>query len=309
MNDHEESTIQRADDDDELYFTSVNNGCLRNPNLSLAAKGLISYLLTHDKNFPVSIKFIRESQKIPRRQLTNAMREAEEAGYVKRIIYKGEKNLLRTKFIISSLPRFKINSPMTRFRCTESGIADDGIAKPKSLKPLRERETREALVPSIEVPEQLKSHGSYVKLKDSQVKSLIEEWGEPLVNHLIVEVNSYCETSRTQGYANYETALKTYWRRMSETKKAQISNANVPRIDQKRKAKVSPSDVKENEREAVAFESEVIAMTPKKRGQRGVTAEKNEVNFHRGSKIESLSYEMPHKEFKMNLDNWRKSFN
>jgi hypothetical protein len=135
MSDLEDTKIQRCEDDDELFFTSINNALLRNSEMSPESKWLVSYLLTHDKSFSASLTFIRDSQNIGRKKMSSMMKECEEHGYVKRIVYKGENNLLKTKFIVSSLPRFKIISPATPFRATGDGATGEGIAKRLSSKP------------------------------------------------------------------------------------------------------------------------------------------------------------------------------
>jgi len=171
-----------------------------------------------------------------------------------------------------------------------------------------ERETREAL-PSINPSEQTKPYGEYVKLKDPEHAEMITKWGKPMVKRLIDDVNAYCMTSRTQGYANYPKAMETYYNRMSDSKKAKISNPNGPGIGQKSKGGVSIPEMMKNQLEAKQLENEVFAMSPKDRGQKSIAAESDKVYFFRGSKTECLVYDMPCEQFSAVLNQWKKSFN
>lgn len=304
----DESIFQRCDDEDELYFTSVSDTLLRNSNMSIESRWLVAYMLTHDKNFACSLKFIRESQKIGRERMTKLMKEAESHGYVKRVIFKNERNLLRTKFIVSSLPKFKINSPTTGFG--GAGVPRTGESAAKSIptKVNRERETREALLSSIEESEPVKSHGAYVKLKDSEVAEMVDKWGEPMVSQLIEDVNAYCMTSRTQGYANYAKAMETYYKRMSEAKKQQISNPITHTIDRKKKNMPTPSDVQKNALEAKELENQFMMIPAMIRGLISIQAHHDKILIHRGMKSEEISYTMTHDQFMDRIKLWKLKF-
>jgi hypothetical protein len=68
----------------EYRFTQIPNEWLRDPRLSLKAKGLLSQLLSHAEGWKVTIKSLAKANNCGRDAVRGAVRELEDLGYLQR---------------------------------------------------------------------------------------------------------------------------------------------------------------------------------------------------------------------------------
>ena len=68
----------------EKDFVQIPNSILTNPDISLKAKGILALMLSLPDNWKFSIEGIASKCKESRECISNAIKELESAGYVKR---------------------------------------------------------------------------------------------------------------------------------------------------------------------------------------------------------------------------------
>jgi len=75
--------IYRQAFDFETHFTQVPNKWLRDPNLSMKAKGLLVYLMSHEVGYNISLGQIEREMQDGKSAVRAAIDELKEAGYLK----------------------------------------------------------------------------------------------------------------------------------------------------------------------------------------------------------------------------------
>lgn len=106
MKSSENSHFQNCPDEPEIPWFQVLRPFIRNPKLSLEAKGLMTYFMSHRDNFNISIPFVIKTQKVSKNKIYRIIDECIEEGYLKRETYldQGKK---RYRYMISKTGRFK----------------------------------------------------------------------------------------------------------------------------------------------------------------------------------------------------------
>lgn len=66
------------------HFTQVDNGIMRTSNISLTAKGLLVFLLTHPDNWKFTVPYIERATGTKRTKLMTALNELEQNGFLER---------------------------------------------------------------------------------------------------------------------------------------------------------------------------------------------------------------------------------
>jgi len=130
----EDSIIQNCPDEPEIPWFQVPRCFIRNPNLSLEAKGLMTYLMSHHENFNISIPWVIKTQKISKNKMYRILNECIEEGYLKRETYL-ERGKKRYRYLISKTGRFKKYLLCPQKQDTEKQDTENGDAKlDQSLK-------------------------------------------------------------------------------------------------------------------------------------------------------------------------------
>lgn len=141
MSDLIQSHIEPCHEEVEHPFVMVPRTLIRDPNISPECKWFISYLLSHSGRWRVSIPYVIRTQKISKNRIYPIIKEAMEAGYLKREEYldKGKK---RYKYIISREPKFKINllCPQNQDTVKQDTENEDGKEYKPSFKEGREEQ-------------------------------------------------------------------------------------------------------------------------------------------------------------------------
>ena len=81
-------------------FTQVDNRYVRDKNLSLSAKGLLTYMLSQPNDWYFSAQKLEEETNTKRARLETILNELEEKGYLKRERTREKGRLGKMKFII-----------------------------------------------------------------------------------------------------------------------------------------------------------------------------------------------------------------
>jgi hypothetical protein len=100
------SHFESCQDELDHPFVMVPTAIIRNPDISPEGRWLLSYLLSHTKNWRISIPYIIKSQKISKNIIYKIINECMESGYLKRETYL-EKGKKRFKYFVSREPKFK----------------------------------------------------------------------------------------------------------------------------------------------------------------------------------------------------------
>jgi hypothetical protein len=142
-----EPTFHRCPHDKEHPFSMISNELIRNKILSPQARWLLIYLLSNREGFALTMQKIQDTQNIGRHALRTIYKECEKAGYIKRIVIKGENNLLKTVFHFSETPKFKENSPTSDFPPADGRPVDESAAKEDHVKKTRYNKPTPPLTP------------------------------------------------------------------------------------------------------------------------------------------------------------------
>ena len=122
-------------------YTVMSNVHLRDRNLSLKAKGLLSLLLSLPDNWHYSIRGLAKISKESPDGISSGLKELERAGYLTRRQIRGEHGRMeQTEYTIYEMPR----APCEDSPCTENPVTE----KPDTDIPCSEE-------PCLESPEQI----------------------------------------------------------------------------------------------------------------------------------------------------------
>lgn len=141
--------IKRRDKSDN--FTKIQNETLRNPNLSLKAKGLLGYLLSHDAKFEIRKTNIHKYSKDGYDSTNSAFKELEDNGYIKTVgSGRDEKgNFIGFDYEVDDMPIYisENQTKKEKVRLSDSepfGIYRNGL--PDAGEPLRVTHDKEEQV-------------------------------------------------------------------------------------------------------------------------------------------------------------------
>ena len=113
-------------------FTVMSNYHLRDKNLSLKSKGLLSFMLSLPEDWKYSIKGLANVSKDGIYVIRNCVKELEKYGYVQRRKVRNDKGqMLNVEYIIYEQP---VNSKKTSV-FGKSNIGKSNIGKPYAGKP------------------------------------------------------------------------------------------------------------------------------------------------------------------------------
>lgn len=107
MKNDQTSTFEYCPEEgEEHFFVMVPRDLLRDASISVECRWFISYLLSHKSSFKISIPFIIKTQAISKNRIYPIIKEAIEAGYLRRESYL-EDGKKRFKYFVSKYGKFK----------------------------------------------------------------------------------------------------------------------------------------------------------------------------------------------------------
>jgi hypothetical protein len=133
-------------------YTVMSNHHLRNAELTLKAKGLLSQILSLPENWDYTLAGLSHINREKIDAIREAVRELEKAGYITRSRVRDEKGCLKgADYIIHELPQGKTEPPE---KTADSPILDfPTLDNPTQEKPTLEKPTLDK--PTLDKPTQL----------------------------------------------------------------------------------------------------------------------------------------------------------
>lgn len=192
-NDDGRSTVERCKHDKEHPYFLINRETVRDASLSLEARGLLIYLLSHKDGWVIVTKQIMSSQGIGRDKLRKIFSELIDGGYLKRETILNEKNLTRIKYFFSEIPRFRKEPREVGFQAPEVQAPENPHCKEEVYsknkhKEEKEREKKESKQPPN--PQGGVSSSPEKEKKDRSAKLAISEEAKELVDYIQQKVKA-----------------------------------------------------------------------------------------------------------------------
>jgi hypothetical protein len=101
-----EPTFENNPQEPEIPWFQVPRAFARNPNLTLEAKGLMTYLMSHSSKFKISIPWVIKTQGLSKNRVYKIINKCIEEGYLRRETYL-EEGKKRYKYLVSPSGSFK----------------------------------------------------------------------------------------------------------------------------------------------------------------------------------------------------------
>lgn len=163
-------SFEQSPHDAEHPFTMVSNALIRDASISPNCRWLIIYLRSNSPGWKISMIQLRKHLKgfIGRDKLRSIVDEAEKAGYMKRVEYKYNGNLLRTRYLVSEFKKFVRH---TDPQAAEGPAPEEASSKEEQAKEEQAKELKE-ISKDISLVEDLKSSTKQTK-KSVQVEAII----------------------------------------------------------------------------------------------------------------------------------------
>lgn len=105
-----EDSIQRCEHDEENPYLQISRDFIRDNTLSTNLRWFITFCLSFDKSWKISIPVFMKQQKISKDKMYRIIDQGIEKGYIKREDYI-IKGLKKPKYFISEHPKFKKSLP------------------------------------------------------------------------------------------------------------------------------------------------------------------------------------------------------
>ena len=140
MNFENSCQILRCPHDQENPYLMINRELIRNSSISPEARWLLIYLLSHDKSFSPTPKYIVKTQKIGRDRLYKLFNELIEGGYILKEEIKEPNNLIRVRYVYSETPKFKKTFRRPDFQDPEIQDPENTYIKKEQVKKEQDKE-------------------------------------------------------------------------------------------------------------------------------------------------------------------------
>ena len=143
----------------EKDFVQIPNSILTSPDISLKAKGILALMLSLPDNWKFSIEGIASKCKESRECISNAIKELESAGYVKRTMKHGddgkitgmEYEIFEEPYTVTEAEEHNEEKPCEDKPCTANPSAENPLMEePSEEKPLTDKPSTEN--PSMDLP-------------------------------------------------------------------------------------------------------------------------------------------------------------
>lgn len=198
MSELNHSVFQRCPHDSENPYAQISRELIRDASLSLEARALVIYFLSHSNNWNISIPFVMKSQKISKNKMYRIINEIIESGYVKREEYlqSGKK---RFKYYVSEKPKFKKSLLCPQNQDTEKQYPENEDTKKEQSSSYEEEKKEQykemseakASVPSLE------ASGLADDLLTS-IKSYKENFKPPNLKKWAIEIDKMISKDKIQ---------------------------------------------------------------------------------------------------------------
>lgn len=126
----------------------VSNGFARDESLSLAARGLGLWLLSHVDGWETTTERIAQLHKIGRDQTRRLLRELEHARYLRRTRERRERNKLAGMVYEVQCTPFPEEKPSSNLRLADQSLVDQGLEPGQHKKTTSTKTTPEKTTPS-----------------------------------------------------------------------------------------------------------------------------------------------------------------
>lgn len=240
--------IERCPHDEENPYAMINRNLIRDQSLSMGCRWMLIYLLSNDKGWRISStqiwKHCQQHRGGGRDSVLGWLREACDAGYMKREEYLENGKLRRSRYFLSETPKFKKSLPCPEIQGPiEKGPFEQGHKKEhKSSKEDFKNKHKEEGISSVpsdiqeggaEAPppprvrekkksypkkkEEKKPYLENVFLTEDEHKSLINALGSSKTSEMIDDLSWYMKSQQKRYKSHYHTILN--WVRRDKKKK------------------------------------------------------------------------------------------
>lgn len=206
-------------------YTTMSNYHLRDKDLSLKAKGLLSMCLSLTESWDYSVNGLVAISKEGRDAILSAVRELEQAGYIVRSRERDERGCLRgAEYAIYEVPQSPETDSPALEKPTQAIPTLDNPAQENPAQ-LRTDQSNTKTINNAEKKAVRHRYGSYenVLLSDIEMEQLRAEFPMDYQNR-IERMSEYIACTG-RGYKNYLAALRS-WARREKPERPKYSHAD-----------------------------------------------------------------------------------
>lgn len=214
-------------------YTVMSNYHLQDKNLSLKAKGLLSYMLSLPSDWDYSVNGLAAKLKENKTAVQSALKELEDAYYLKRTKIKDEKGQFDYIYDIYEKPYMQIQyadspaeeKPQTENLGMESPCTESMPQINTNKQITKEQNTNKQNTKDIYICDGKKTaYGCYgrIKLTDAEYQKLIADYGKEVIDNQIALLDEYVESNNNKNkYTNFNLVLRKSLREKWFNKKEQ----------------------------------------------------------------------------------------
>lgn len=209
-----QNTFIRSKHDKQNPYTIISREMFHDPDLSLAAKGLLGYFLTLPDDWKINHSHLQKALKTGRYALDSALHELIEKGYAKRELKREGGRFQAYQYEISES---KIFLPLQENR---SGFPAAENQQLLSNDKTKEIKTNKEKIYKKEIPiEEKKPFGPHVKLKEADYEKICSDLGKEKIDSIIEDINNYLDSSGRKPYSCYLAAIRTFLKKEKKSEK------------------------------------------------------------------------------------------
>lgn len=178
-------------------YTVMSNHHLKNKEMSLKAKGLLSQMLSLPNEWDYSVAGLVAINKENKSSIQGVLKELEDFGYLVRTRSQNIKGQFEYIYDI-------YEKPQTENPCTENPFTD---------KPCTDNQpqlnTNKSNIKKLNTKYIYMGIYKRVKLTEEQYNKLVEEFGEDYINNIINRLDEYIESNNNKNkYSNYNLVIR-----------------------------------------------------------------------------------------------------
>lgn len=178
-------------------YTVMSNHHLKNKEMSLKAKGLLSQMLSLPNEWDYSVAGLVAINKENKSSIQGVLKELEDFGYLVRTRNQNIKGQFEYIYDI-------YEKPQTENPCTENPFTD---------KPCTDNQpqlnTNKSNIKKLNTKYIYMGIYKRVKLTEEQYNKLVEEFGEDYINNIINRLDEYVESNNNKNkYSNYNLVIR-----------------------------------------------------------------------------------------------------
>lgn len=107
-------------------YTQISNTLLRDPRLSLKARGLCGWLLSHSTEYRFTVESIAERNECGVDQVKSGLKELEACGYLERVELRESGRIIGMEYVLDDDPSVTVGGKSADGAVTVSGFSTDG---------------------------------------------------------------------------------------------------------------------------------------------------------------------------------------